>query len=53
MPGHLEFDFGFGRSKGSRVDDEPMRLLVLGDFSGTAAAERPPLATRPMHGVVT
>ena len=51
MPGHLEFDFGFGRSKGSRVDDEPMRLLVLGDFSGTAGAGRPPLVSRPITRV--
>ncbi len=28
-----------------------MRLLVLGDFSGRAAADRPPLAERPTHRV--
>jgi type VI secretion system ImpC/EvpB family protein len=28
-----------------------MRLLVLGDFSGRPAAERPPLATRPTHQI--
>jgi type VI secretion system protein ImpC len=31
--------------------DEPMRLLLLGDFSGRAAANRPPLATRPTQRV--
>ena len=51
MPGHLEFDFGFGRAGRPRDDDEPMRLLVLGDFSGKPAAERPPLATRPIARV--
>ena len=51
MPGHLEFDFGFGRSGRPRDEDEPMRLLVLGDFSGKPAAERPPLATRPIARV--
>ena len=30
---------------------EPMRLLVLGDFSGKSAAERPPLASRPTQRV--
>jgi type VI secretion system protein ImpC len=47
MPGRLEFDLGFGRAGRRRDDDEPMRLLVLGDFSGKALAERPPLASRP------
>ena len=51
MPGHVEFDFGFGRAGRPRAEDEPMRLLVLGDFSGKAAAERPPLASRPITRV--
>jgi type VI secretion system ImpC/EvpB family protein len=48
MPGRLEFDLGFGRT-GRPRDTTPMRLLVLGDFSGKAVAERPPLASRPTH----
>ena len=36
MPGRLEFDLGFGRKKRPRDDTAPMRLLVLGDFSGGA-----------------
>ena len=47
MPAHFEFDFGFGRGVRPRDDDEPMRVLVLGDFSGKPAGERPPLAARP------
>jgi type VI secretion system protein ImpC len=51
MPGRLEFDLEFGRTGSPRRDSEPMRLLVLGDFSAKAAAERPPLATRSTHRV--
>ena len=51
MPGRLEFDLGFGRKSRPREDSEPMRLVVLGDFSGKAAADRPPLATRKTHRV--
>jgi type VI secretion system protein ImpC len=47
MPGRLEFDLGFGRAGRPRDESEPMRLLVFGDFSGRAAEERPPLASRP------
>jgi len=47
MPGRLEFDLGLGRSGRPREESEPLRLLVLGDFSGAPAAERSPLATRP------
>jgi len=47
MPGRMEFDLGFGRSGRPRDETEPMRLLVLGDFSGKAATERAPLASRP------
>ena len=51
MPGRMEFDVSFGRTGRPRDDSEPMRLLVLGDFSGKPAAERPPLASRPTHRV--
>jgi type VI secretion system protein ImpC len=51
MPGRLEFDLGFGRTRGPRDDSDPMRLLVLGDFSGKAAEDRTPLATRPTQRV--
>lgn len=51
MPGRLEFDLGFGRTRSPRDDSEPMRLLVLGDFSGKAAEERTPLATRATQRV--
>ena len=47
MPERLVFDVSFGRAGRRRDDGEPMRLLVLGDFSGKAATERPPLASRP------
>jgi len=46
MPDRLMFDVGFGRAGRPRDHDEPMRLLVLGDFSGRPAAERTPLASR-------
>jgi len=51
MPGRLEFDLGFGRSGRPRDESEPMRLLVMGDFSGKAAADRAPLAARPTQRV--
>jgi predicted component of type VI protein secretion system len=51
MPGRLEFDLNFGRPAPRRDESDPMRLLVLGDFSGKPAAERPPLATRPTQKV--
>jgi type VI secretion system protein ImpC len=51
MPGRLDFEVGFSRTGGPRDDSEPMRLMVLGDFSGTPPAERTPLATRPIHRV--
>jgi type VI secretion system protein ImpC len=35
-----------------RLDDSaPMRILLLGDFSGDTSRERPPLASRPTHAV--
>jgi type VI secretion system protein ImpC len=47
----FEFDLG-GRPTGrQREETAPMRLLVLGDFSGKPAAERAPLASRPTHRV--
>jgi type VI secretion system protein ImpC len=51
MPERVKFDVGFGAAGRPRDDDEPMRLLVLGDFSGRQPAERTPLATRPVHRV--
>jgi len=45
MPGRLDFDVTFGRG-GRREESEPMRLLILGDFSGKPVEERPPLAIR-------
>lgn len=51
MPGRLEFDLGFRRTRSPHEETEPMRLLVLGDFSGKAPEDRPPLATRPAQRV--
>jgi type VI secretion system protein ImpC len=56
MPARMEFNFDLGRTEAPRDtlrsnDGAPMRLLVLGDFSGRAAADRPPLASRPTHRV--
>ena len=51
MPGRLEFDVTFGRTKPRRDDETPLRLLLVGDFSGAPIGERPPLATRPTHQV--
>lgn len=46
----LRFDLGFGPSGAPRRNvGEPMRLLLIGDFSGRAPADRPTLATRPTH----
>src|SRR6267142_481730 len=53
MPSPFEFEMRFGRSSRPRDDDEPMRLLVLGDFSGKPVEERPPLASRPTIRVDT
>ena len=49
MPERLQFELGTGprAAPRRREEDEPMRLVVLGDFRGSAATERPPLATRP------
>jgi len=51
MPGQFEFDVAFGRTSRPREDSEPMRLLVLGDFSGKEISDRPPLASRPTQRV--
>src|SRR5262245_672614 len=51
MPERMEFDVTFGRRGGRRAEDDPMRLLLLGDFSGKAASDRPPLASRPTTAV--
>ena len=58
MPGRMEFEFdlggnrkGRGREDRGRDDSKPMRLLVIGDFSGRPVAERPPLSSRPTHRV--
>jgi len=47
MTERLEFDLSFGPRGRPRDDSEPMRLLVMGDFSGKPASERPELASRP------
>ena len=51
MPGRMEFNLSLSRQAGPRIssisDRGPMRLLVIGDFSGQPAAARPALAQRP------
>ena len=51
MPGRMEFNLSLSRQDGPRIssisDRGPMRLLVIGDFSGQPAAARPALASRP------
>ena len=54
MPGRLEFNLDLGRTARSLPTGRrrgPMRLLVLGDFSGKPAADRPPLPERPTQRV--
>jgi len=51
MAERLEFDLGFGPRGRPRDESEPMRLLVLGDFSFHAVAERPALESRPTQRV--
>ncbi len=46
MPSRLQFDFQPTPASGRRRSG-PMRLLLLGDFSGRPASERPALASRP------
>lgn len=44
----MSFDLGFGpRGAPPREPEAPMRLLLIGDFSGRPASERPALASRP------
>jgi type VI secretion system protein ImpC len=49
MPGRLDFDVDFGPKGRRRDDSEPMRLLVLGDFSATPSGERGPLTSRTIQ----
>ena len=55
MPARMDFTLDLGPSAGRdgrpASAGGPMRLLVLGDFSGRAPAERPPLAERPTHRI--
>jgi type VI secretion system protein ImpC len=54
MPGRMEFSFDLGRKAAPGASARrrgPMRLLVLGDFSGRPSGERKPLADRPTHKV--
>ena len=51
MAERLEFDVSLGRRGRARDEGEPMRLLVLGNFSGDAAADRPALGSRPTQRV--
>src|SRR4051812_27522024 len=48
MAGRLEFGVGFGRRGRRREENEPMRLLIVGDFSGKRVDVRAPLASRPI-----
>jgi type VI secretion system protein ImpC len=47
----MEFDVTFGPTGRRRNEDEPMRLLVLGDFSGKSISERGPLASRAIQRI--
>ncbi|MCC2658998.1 MAG: type secretion protein EvpB/family [Panacagrimonas sp.] len=48
----MSFDLGFGAHGAPRREPEaPMRLLLVGDFSGRPAGDRPALATRPTQRV--
>lgn len=49
MPGRLQFDFNPQPARPRGSGRGPMRMLLLGDFSGRPAADRPPLAGRPTH----
>jgi len=55
MPGRMEFKIALPRAGDTqaplRDSGSPMRLLVLGDFSGKPAATRTPLAQRATHRV--
>ena len=51
MPGRMEFNLSLSRQDGPRINSiserGPMRLLLIGDFSGQPATARKPLAERP------
>jgi type VI secretion system protein ImpC len=47
----MEFDVNFGPKGRRRDENEPMRLLVLGDFSGKPSNERGPLASRGIQRI--
>ena len=48
----MDFNFSLSRSTGPRIRNRgPLRLLVMGDFSGRPAAQRGALAGRPTHRV--
>src|SRR3954447_17864888 len=51
MPERLTFDVGSGRSGRRRDEDEPMRLLVIGDFTGAPPANRTTLDGRRSYRV--
>lgn len=51
MPGRLEFNFSPTPKPRPRDGQNPMRLLLLGDFSAKPANERRPLAERQTHRV--
>lgn len=46
MTDKLKFQFELGAEPGTRREDAPMRLLLLGNFSGLAPGERSSLADR-------
>jgi type VI secretion system protein ImpC len=47
MPASLQFEFNPTPRQRPRDSGGPLRILLLGDFSGRPAAERAPLAGRP------
>ena len=53
MPGRMEFDLSLSRQAAPRIISNrgPMRLLVMGDFSGQPSAARQPLAERATQRV--
>ncbi|HTN76143.1 MAG TPA: type VI secretion system contractile sheath large subunit, partial [Pirellulaceae bacterium] len=54
MPGRMDFDFTFGGAKSAlsptRESDDPLRILILGNFSGVRDTTKPrvPLRQRPI-----
>src|SRR5262245_36732449 len=51
MAERLDVEVGFGPRRHQRDESDPMRLLVLGDFTGKAIAERPALESRSTQRV--